>query len=267
MWARSDLARIFRRHSRDTDGLTPSDEDLKLARIGGGDYAAVGGQFLEDFKTFAALTPTDAVLEIGCGIGRIAVPLTTWLRPPGRYEGFDVVRSSVKWCSRHISASYPHFGFKYFDVANTYYNPRGRLRAESLQFPFQEGTFDVVIAVSVFTHLLPRAAANYLAESYRVLRPGGRLFATFFIWRSEDQLESEALKLFPIDKGEFRLGSEDDPEAVVALSMKSLMESMHRLQFRMSHSVFGNWRAGVHILPYQDLIVAAKLPLGESGPP
>lgn len=93
--------------TRDDNPLLPSAGALRSAGIGGGDYVAVGRQFLEYFKDLASLGRHDAVLEIGCGIGRMAGPLTTWLQEPGHYDGFDAVRSSVSWYQDTIVASKP----------------------------------------------------------------------------------------------------------------------------------------------------------------
>lgn len=41
-------------------------------------------------------------MDIGSGIGRTAVPLTKFLNPDARYEGFDVVKKGVKWCNAKI---------------------------------------------------------------------------------------------------------------------------------------------------------------------
>ena len=57
----------------------------------------------------------------------------------------------------------------------------GRLKDSEYRFPYPDGSFDVVFAVSVFTHLLPEGAERYVAESVRVLKPGGRFFATWFL--------------------------------------------------------------------------------------
>ena len=51
---------------------------------------ARGELFLRQFIDLANLAPEEAVLEPGCGTGRMAEPLTRYLT--GTYEGFDVVR-------------------------------------------------------------------------------------------------------------------------------------------------------------------------------
>jgi SAM-dependent methyltransferase len=240
----------------------PSEDALQVARIGGGDYVAVGLAFLEYFKTLASLGTHEAVLELGCGVGRIAAALTTWLRAPGRYQGLDVVPASISWCQEHITPRHPHFSFECLDVANSSYNPGGTIRADELRFPYEDASFDLVVAVSLFTHLLPASAAHYLAEACRVLRPGGRVFATWFIWRSESVSSSEAMQLFPFDCGSHRVGSMEDPEAVVAFPENALVERYRAAGLQITHNIPGNWERGHHALPYQDMIVAvARQPL------
>jgi len=48
-----------------------------LIFIGDGDYENTGKEFLHYFVKLAGLKPDDKVLDIGCGIGRMAVPLTS----------------------------------------------------------------------------------------------------------------------------------------------------------------------------------------------
>jgi len=62
------------------------------------------------------------VLDIGCGSGRVAVPLTGYLCA-GFYEGFDVDAEMIAWCRREIGARYTAFGFEVIDVTNTHLQP------------------------------------------------------------------------------------------------------------------------------------------------
>lgn len=110
------------------------------------------------------------MLDVGCGIGRMARVLVPVLRPPG-----------VSWCQAHYRDTPSPFRFQHADVRNALYNPQGALVARGYRFPYAENSFDLVIATSVFTHLLPDAAERYLAEAARVLTPGGRLFTTWFL--------------------------------------------------------------------------------------
>jgi SAM-dependent methyltransferase len=238
--------------------VIPSDAELSTAGIGGGDYVEVGDRFLDYFKTLVSLAPHDTVLEIGCGIGRMARPLAGWLQPPGRYEGFDVVPASIAWCQAHVTPTSPHFRFQVVDIANSFYNPRGRLDGKDARFPFDDATFDVAIAVSLFTHVLPDTARRYMSEVARVLKPSGRLFATWFLWPPAGAPTDVALKEFPHARDGCRVASTRKPEAVVSFSDVVVGEMYTAASLRVTATVGGNWSAGVHTLPYQDMIVAVK---------
>ncbi len=73
----------------------------------GGEFRATGEEFLTYFIEIGGLRPSDRVLDVGCGVGRMAVPLTRYLSPEGRYEGFDVMANAVEWCQRHITPRFP----------------------------------------------------------------------------------------------------------------------------------------------------------------
>ena len=147
------------------------------------DFRAAGDEFRELLVSLGGLRPDDDVLDVGSGVGRIAVGLTDWLR--GRYEGIDVVRRGVEWCQQAITPRYPNFHFQVADLYNRHYNPVGRVPASDYRFPFEDQSFDFVVLTSVFTHLLPADRDNYISEIARVLRPKGRCFATFFLLNEE----------------------------------------------------------------------------------
>ena len=51
----------------------------RLRDVGDTDFEATGEEFRDYFVKFCNLQPTARVFEIGCGIGRIASPLTGYL--------------------------------------------------------------------------------------------------------------------------------------------------------------------------------------------
>ena len=111
------------------------------------------------------------VLEIGCGLGRVAFPLRYVLSQHGTYHGFEICRDKVEFLQQNFSTAYPNFHFHHEDIHNTFYNPIGMIRPEHYRFPYEDASFDLIYAASVFTHLLPAAAERYMRESSRVLRP------------------------------------------------------------------------------------------------
>ena len=148
--------------------------------VGDSDFRSTGDEFLELCVQLAGLRPEERVLDVGSGIGRMARPLAGYLRPPGAYEGFDVVPEGIAWCQGRYG-THPHFRFQVADVRNGLYRPDAGVPAREYTFPFGDATFDFAFATSVFTHLLPDEADRYLGEMARVLRPTGQLLATFFV--------------------------------------------------------------------------------------
>src|SRR5918994_7752231 len=143
------------------------------------DFVQTGESFLRSSRTLCGLRPRERVLDLGCGVGRFAVALTQYLDSHGAYDGVDVDRQSVEWCSNAISSRHSNFRFHLLDAYNGRYNPGSARDAAEVVFPFPDEAFDFVFANSLFTHLLQRDAENYAQEIARVMSPGGRLLLTF----------------------------------------------------------------------------------------
>jgi SAM-dependent methyltransferase len=246
-WA--DLARGKQVPLDPPDGL--------VAGIGGSWY--VGERFLGHFRELCGLRPDEAVLDVGCGVGRMAVPLAGYLSPHGRYEGFDIIRAHVRWCRRAITPRWPNFRFRHADIFNREYNPDGRLKGSEYRFPYRDRTFDFALLTSVFTHLMPPDAAHYLAELGRVLRPGGRCLATFFLLNAESSAMVDAgrghFRLWPAE-GVYRVYSREVPEACIALDEAFVEESARKAGLAMDRPVRGGWWCGRDpVSEFQDVVI------------
>gem|GEM_PF-7029341 len=104
--------------------------------VGDGDFRAVGAEFLGHFIRKGRLAPDARVLDIGSGIGRMAVPLTQYLdTAKARYAGIDPVANGVNWCKQNIGAAYPNFEFRHLDIAHALYNPKGAVDGLGLILP------------------------------------------------------------------------------------------------------------------------------------
>ncbi|HYI94988.1 MAG TPA: class I SAM-dependent methyltransferase [Bryobacteraceae bacterium] len=99
----------------------------------------------------------------------------------GQYYGFDICKYKIDFLQNHFSPHFPNFFFAHVDVHNTTYNPGGKLKASQFTFPYEDETFDLIYAASVFTHMLPDNLERYFNEATRVLRPGGRCVFSFFL--------------------------------------------------------------------------------------
>ena len=228
---------------------------------GSGDFKAQGEKMLEYFRTLAGLKPEHSVLDIGSGIGRIAIPLTSYLDEKGRYEGFDVVKRGVDWCRKQVSSRYPNFNFQHIDLDNDLYKSGGA-SAANFKFPYEDNSFDFVVLTSVFTHMLPAEVANYLKEIQRVLQPGGRCFATFFIWNDESAkgVKKNPAFTFPYDKGHYRLMDEQVQAANVAFDETYLDQLIQEAGLKKEATYYGFWpgRKKEECKDFQDIVILEK---------
>lgn len=145
----------------------------------------IGRAHIDSYRKHLGLFPGMSFVDIGCGIGRDAFQLLDQLDERGRYLGIDVTRDSVVWCQRHVTARDPRFTFHHFDAVNELYNPFGRQRTSDFRLPLEDGSVDRIGLASVFTHLLDDEVLHYLREFRRVLKPDGRVHASFFLYTPE----------------------------------------------------------------------------------
>jgi len=127
-------------------GTTDPDWFLRSGRAG---YDAVAAH--------VPLHELTSVLDFGCGCGRVT---RYWDGFAGSVAGSDLDREAVEWCNRNLRF--------------------GRFELNALEPPlvFADASFDLVYALSVFTHLTASLQLSWRDELVRVLRPGGRLLLT-----------------------------------------------------------------------------------------
>jgi len=99
-----------------------------------------------------------AMLDWGCGCGRLTRYFVGRVRPT--ITGVDIDRDNVDWC-----------------VANL---PFGTFATVPLHPPTRlpDGAFDLLVGISVFTHLQEMDQTAWLAELSRLARPGAVLLMT-----------------------------------------------------------------------------------------
>jgi ubiquinone/menaquinone biosynthesis C-methylase UbiE len=241
----------------------------ELGHCAGKGYHAVGQNWLRILtRELGGLLPNERVLDAGCGVGRIAVPLTTYLNEKGSYEGFDVTHEGIAWCQQNITSMHPNFRFQVADIYSPRYSGKGVQKTEEYKFPYEDESFDVVVLASVFTHFLPREVEHYLSEISRVLNKRGRCVISYFLLNKVSAGRIKAGKLHPDrlsfahDCGTYRLQNKHKPETAVAhdeLVVRSWYEKCGLNVVSPIH--YGAWAGNESTLTgrhNQDIILAIK---------
>jgi SAM-dependent methyltransferase len=232
----------------------------RLDFVGHSDFAGTGDEFLGHFRVLGGLTPDERVLDIGCGIGRMARPLAGFLSPRGSYDGFDINRDGIAWCAQRYRR-HPNFTFVVADLFNRRYNPAGTQAADTFRFPYADASFDFVLATSVFTHLLEGEADRYVGEAARVLAPGGRVLATWFLLDDASRAGLAAGRAaLPFVDPDRRVAVVSDlvPEEAVAFDRGWLSDALARHGLTLPAIHAGTWRGGDDGASFQDIVVATK---------
>jgi len=129
------------------------------------------GLRLEDFSS---------VLDFGCGCGRV---LRHWKSVKGpQFYGTDCNPELIRWCQEKL------VGLADFKTNNL---------TPPLDYPDEK--FDLIYAISVFTHLPEDLQSTWMHELSRVLKKGGRLLITL-------HGESRLFQLTPEEQQRFKAG-------------------------------------------------------------
>ncbi len=242
--------------------LQPKVEPPQLFNyVGFPDFATIGRGYFDQMVQLGGVRPEHAVLDVGCGIGRVALHFTSFLNADSRYAGFDVVSRGPEWCNQKITKRFPNFRFAHVDVFNRHYNPRGSVRANAFSFPYSDESFDFAFATSVFTHLLPDAAKQYLSEVQRVLKIGGRCFISYFLLneQSEKHMVNSDFD-FTVPGQGYKLKTERDPEAAIAYEEDFITTLYQRIGLRLLPPIhYGDWSGRQATIGGQDIVVAEKV--------
>lgn len=247
------------------DGLRGRDSMIPpkaMIFVGSGDFEEVGEEFKKYFIDLGQLEPHHRVLDVGCGIGRMAVPLTRYLSQEGEFWGFDIVKKGIEWCQKRITPRFSNFRFQHSDIFNKHYNKKGKVSAREYRFPFDDGSFDFVYLTSVFTHMLQPDIEHYMEEISRVLKSGGKCLITFFL------LNDESIPLIRSGKStiDFKYEYEEcltvnqkEPEAIIAYKEETATSLFETYGLKIIQPIhYGSWCGRTEFLSYQDMIIAVK---------
>jgi SAM-dependent methyltransferase len=229
-------------------------------------FLRMGEETLGFYKNRVGLTSTDSVLDIGCGIGRRTVPLLDYLEERALYVGMEIDRRGIDWLCRNVTSKNPRFVFIHQDIYNKFYNPKGALIASKLVLPFPNASFDLVALWSVFTHMYPKDIAHYLAEISRVLKPGGKVVASYYLY-NDDILRGpsgvDVQSYFAFELPDCRTSNPNNPEDAIAVKDSWLTDVYRKKGLQPVPIMYGGWSghsqpADLAMTNLQDIVIAAK---------
>lgn len=235
----------------------------RLNFVGSEDFLRVSKEFFGYFTDpqIGAIQPHYSILDIGSGVGRMALPFLNYLSL-GSYYGFDIDKRGVEWCQEHLTKAHSNFHFEHVDLFNKYYNPKGQLSPYKFRFPYADQTFDFVFATSVFTHLLSIDTQHYLEEIYRVLKPGGRALVTFFLLDEIAQQNIHSGKAacdlqYKADEYSY-YSHKNVPEAEIGYLEDWIRLAINQAGLKTKKIYYGGWSGRENHLSYQDILLLEK---------
>jgi ubiquinone/menaquinone biosynthesis C-methylase UbiE len=166
------LAHLHRRQYAATwDQLASSREEACAAAAGRkkdeAEFRMSAAATVQNLLEFAHVRASDQVLEVGCGVGRIGEALrehcSTW-------TGADISAKMLSHASERLKGS----------------RNVGLVRLSNVGLSeFESRSFDVVYFTNMLMHLDEMDRWQYVEETFRVLRPGGRIFMDIIDIESE----------------------------------------------------------------------------------
>lgn len=225
-------------------------------------FGFIGGRMLEDLREHIELRPDHSVLEVGCGIGRCAIPLAEYMGDCGSYVGIDIIKPSIDWCAANITPRHPRFRFQHFDVKDQLHNPGGTMDPRAVRLPVPSRSVDRVVLWSVFTHLFRPEIVHYLREFRRVLKPGGLVFASCFV--VDDAIRASAR----VHGGQLQFDHEHEPGCrivdpvhplgAVAYTREALVRMVECGGLDLDRLVPGGWSGIIKSKYGQDFMVLRR---------
>lgn len=121
--------------------------------------------FRGQLLALARLRPGEAVLDVGCGTGSLALMAKEAVGAAGVVRGVDASAEMISWARRKARRAGTEVDFQ---------------QAPAQALPFGDATFDVVLCTLMLHHLSKKARTQLAGESRRVVRPGGRVLVVDF---------------------------------------------------------------------------------------
>lgn len=181
------------------------------------------------------LRSTGRMLDFGCGCGRV---LRHWEHLAGlEIHAAEPDDRLAEWCARSL--------------------PFASVSRSSTLPPLPHGTdtFDLVYAISVFTHLTEREQMLWTTELARIIRPGGLLLLTVHGDRYLNRLAREEREAYDDGRLVVRHRSASGTNLCCAFHPARFVRERLAAGFDLLEHTTGGFERGA---PHQDLVVLGK---------
>lgn len=271
------IDKIFQRtdktHIRRTRNirLIPGFKDRRGGKLSYAEWAHVIGIFQTVFYQTLGRKTGNRVLDIGCGTGLLGIAAEPFTADGGSYTGIDVMTEDINFCRSHFTM--PNYNFIHLNVANAMY--AGDQPAELTGWDVQDNSFDLITALSVWTHMSEKDAIFYFAEVARKLKKGGKAIITFFYlndeYKSSLSKRSDAPGRFHStnqntwvfnkpaydSKNWFTIPTANVPEDAIGINEKALDVLTQSSGLKLVNYYPGNWKEIPGVF-FQDILIFEK---------
>jgi ubiquinone/menaquinone biosynthesis C-methylase UbiE len=128
----------------------------------------------ETMVRLARLEPGEAVLDVGCGTGSLAIAAKRRVGESGTVYGIDASPEMRARAEQKATRARVEVIFK---------------QAAAQALPFPDAQFDVVLSTVMLHHLPRKGREQYLHEARRVVRPKGRVLVVDFAKPTQERRE------------------------------------------------------------------------------
>jgi 2-polyprenyl-3-methyl-5-hydroxy-6-metoxy-1,4-benzoquinol methylase len=216
------------------------------------------------------------IIDFGCGHGKLAPISVFFTHPNGEYLGIDIQENYINYC-RHKYAQLPRVKFHISKDYNPLYSPEQKSAVAASKpygedWPVTVSSIDVVIAVSVFTHLQEADAFGYVNKIYTILKPNALAMLTCHIVEEPRRQPGFIFNYNPFLASLFKfdtpLPTSNNwftsnpalPESGIAINMTGL-NGLIQGKFKIELIMRGSATGGKDPFP-QDVVVLKKLTTG-----
>jgi SAM-dependent methyltransferase len=251
--------------------LIPTEKDRRGGKYSYAEWAHVIGIFQTLMFMHLDNKKGNKILDVGCGTGLVGIAGEPFLGKNGNYVGIDVIKKDIDFCQSHYPS--PPFEFIHFNINNPIYAPFQKNK--NLQWPLSNSSFDLVTALSVWTHLKEEDALFYIKEVNRILKPSGKAIITFFLL---DELYQSNLSMRSNELGRYHMTSQEKwifekpaygsdawfypkwaqvPESAIGITEVGLNRLISTGELEIMKHYQGNWKE-VPGAFFQDVLIFKK---------